>query len=245
MYKICFVEKKSSNIELTTFKNFISLGFFCSIATDLAKLGLRHASYPFDWTLSNFRSVISLIENHFDGFLNYENLSQDKDEPSYYYDCENKIWFYHDFSAYKPLKEQLSKVQEKYLRRISRFYKTISEPTLFIRYIDSESDEEFLYIKKNYSSIIKVLKFFNPKNEIIFITHKKQYILPNCYYVEKPKDDSVNRNPLFADNELFMYFSNVDNPRIYKRKNAKTLILKIKKLILKLFKKPYRHNKIK
>lgn len=43
------------NIFETNYKHVISLGFFCSVALELERKGLRDASYPFDWLISDFQ----------------------------------------------------------------------------------------------------------------------------------------------------------------------------------------------
>ncbi len=115
------------------FNHYISLGYFCSIAMQLEKYGFRDASYPFDWLISDFRSVISTIDNGFKSFLCYENLYQNENNRAVYLDKKYEFLFVHDFSKYLSLSGQLPKVQEKYNRRIQRFYRNRTEPTLFIR----------------------------------------------------------------------------------------------------------------
>ncbi len=52
------------------YKNIMSLGYFCGVARELERVGLRNASYPFDWIIStDFKQVIKLIENNFENFL--------------------------------------------------------------------------------------------------------------------------------------------------------------------------------
>lgn len=77
--------------------------------------------------------------------------------------------FVHDFDAYLPLKKQLPKVEEKYRRRIARFYKDIKEKTLFIRYINPNEDVK--WIEENQHKIEEELKSFNPNNRIIYISN--------------------------------------------------------------------------
>lgn len=154
---------------MENFKHVISLGFFCSVSSEMEKIGLRGASYPFDWVISDFKSVIECIENDFDDFLNYNNIVQYENERSYYYDKKYKIHFYHDFSKYIDLNTQLDNVKSKYDRRIERFKNDIKESTLFLRYI--ESNIELDYIEKNYEYIIRLLKKFNSENELILIAN--------------------------------------------------------------------------
>ena len=102
------------------YKNYISLGYFCNIASDLEELGFRNTSSPFDWEISVFEGVISAIDNRFNNFMNYEDLIQSEEYPSHYYDPNYQIWFFHDFNKYEPLKKQYIKVRNKYNRRITR-----------------------------------------------------------------------------------------------------------------------------
>ena len=108
--------------------NYISLGYFCSVAIDLEKLGLRSESSPFDWTIADFRGVISAIQSRFAGFLSYDLLAQNRQHLYIYKNIKYNISFYHDFDVYTPLKDQLSQIQTKYERRINRFYETIKNP---------------------------------------------------------------------------------------------------------------------
>ena len=124
------------------FDNIISLGFFCGVSLDLQKMGLRSASYPFDWLLSSFSSVVNAIDSKFDRFLVYDNLSQNVFNRSHYRDDLYGFEFFHDFNYYQPLRKQYDKIQKKYLRRIARFYSSIQKPTLFIRYISSETNSD-------------------------------------------------------------------------------------------------------
>lgn len=91
------------NIFETNYKHVISLGFFCSVALELERKGLRDASYPFDWLISDFQGVIKVIENRFYDFLNIDFFSQNKECMHIFKNSKYNIEFYHDFTAYKPL----------------------------------------------------------------------------------------------------------------------------------------------
>ena len=64
--------------------NYISLGYFCSVASELEKLGLRTESSPFDWVISDFEGVLLAIQNNFSDYLNYSFLAQNKQNHSVY-----------------------------------------------------------------------------------------------------------------------------------------------------------------
>lgn len=51
------------------YKHVISLGYFCSVALELERIGLRNTAYPFDWCISDFSGVIEAIENGFSEWL--------------------------------------------------------------------------------------------------------------------------------------------------------------------------------
>ena len=126
------------------YKNIISLGMFCSVAMELERKGLRTASYPFDWVISeSFEKVLFLVKNDFSDFLTYDKLYQERN-PAHYYNAKADIHFFHDFTPYCPLEKQMDVVEKKYKRRIERFYKDIKEPTLFVRYCSNLADECFV-----------------------------------------------------------------------------------------------------
>ena len=235
---------------------YISLGYFCSVATDLEKLGLRSESSPFDWLISDFEGVITLIENHFADFLAYEVLAQEPWNRAIYKNTRYNLSFYHDFNSLAPLADQLPQVAGKYARRIDRFYESIKEPTLFIRYISDEQllegkSQELIWIEENYDRILNLLRSFHPDNDILFIantgvTSEKFPI----FHVEKDKGDTVARNPLFKSAELYETFSTVPFPgreenliryqkqhhRFHRIKSKVTFLLR------RYFRKEYIHN---
>lgn len=193
------------------YNNFISLGYFCNVASDLEELGFRNTSSPFDWNISVFEGVIDAIDNKFENFMNYEDLIQSQKYPSHYFDPHYKIWFFHDFNKYEPLKKQYTNVKNKYNRRIKRFLNNITEPTLFFRYIANEDEQkhELRWIEQNSLQIDNVIKRYNPKNKIIYIGD--QYTYSNTikiFHVTRDKNDLVSRHPIINNIELSNVMSN-------------------------------------
>ena len=194
------------------YQNIISLGYFCSPAIELNHLNLRKSSQPFDWVVSgNFSKVLELIDNNFKDFLNPKFLFQYKEHPQYYRNTKYDIDFYHDFDELRSFNKQIDKIKHKYDRRISRFYKTIKEPTLFLRYICS--NKEAIYINHNYEKITKLLKSYNSDNDIIFVANKEDSYLKTSsdikvWYVEKDINDGVARHFLRENSELKAYILN-------------------------------------
>lgn len=239
---------------------YISLGYFCSVALELEKLGLRNESSPFDWVISDFKGVIRAIQENFSNFLDYEYLSQDKDNHSIYMNTKYNVKFFHDFDKYLPLYKQLPKVKEKYNRRISRFYKSITEPTLFIRYISDEKksngkSEEVTWIENNYDQILALIKSFNKENDILFIANEgvssEKFVI---YNVQKDENDVVARSPIHKNTILFDRFSNVDFPckqaninrYLYKEKRNNSIFNRVKRKMAsgmkRVFLKEYVHE---
>lgn len=79
------------------FINYISLGYFCEVAQDLEKLGLRNQSSPFDWIISYFPSVVDALDKEFEGFMDYGNLSQNTYARNHYREDKYNFYFFHDY----------------------------------------------------------------------------------------------------------------------------------------------------
>ena len=236
-YLSFFVRGKSEmdekNNRIQEYNHFISLGYFCSVALELERIGLRSYSSPFDWIITDLEGVLNAIENNFTDFLRYDLLKQCEDNKTHYYNEKYKCSFFHDFvSTRKPLLLQLPSVKRKYKRRITRFYNNIVEPTLFLRYISDEiktsegKSAELLWIEENYNRLLTILKGFNPANNIIFIANtgvESKNI--KIYNVNPDENDIVARKPLEKNKELYdllndFYFEKrEDNLKYYNEKN--------------------------
>lgn len=192
------------------YDHFISLGYFCSVALELERIGLRSMSFPFDWVDCPFRSIMEAIDKHFADFLNADFFSQDSKNRRQYYNSKYDLYFVHDFDRYRPLRDQLPEVEEKYNRRIERFYHAILEPTLFIRYISDEKktadgkSADLKWIEDNYRAIMTSLRAFNSENNIIFIanTSVRSSLPMHIYHVVPDNNDVVARKPLDKNQDL-------------------------------------------
>lgn len=223
------------------YKNAVSLGFFCSPAIELNYLNLRKSSYPFDWVISSkFNLVLELIDNGFKDFLNPEFLFQLKKYPQYYRNIKYDIDFYHDFDELKSFNKQIDKIKQKYDRRIARFYDTIREPTLFLRYICST--DEAIYIKNNYEKISILLRSYNANNAIIFVANRENSYLKTSsdikvWYVEKDNNDDVARRFLQKNPEIQAYIlENVSATgkaphKLHKKSIPETIIRKLCRIL--------------
>lgn len=193
------------------YKYVISLGFFCSVASELKRIDLRSMSGPFDWVISDLSGVLMLIQQRFTDFLNPQYLEQNKEYPYILTNQKYKIDFYHDFSPEEPLSEQIQSVTEKYTRRINRFYEAIRQPTLFIRYIHDQKEYDWLI--QHDEEVVGLLKQFNKFNTILFVGNTDLEIRPlstlNIYLVEKDKGDTVAREFLEKNSVLKAYLEGI------------------------------------
>ena len=179
------------------YNNIIPLGFFCSVASELRRIGLRDKAYPFDWLITNFEDVLTCINNNFVDFLDLSNLEKCKNDKTFYVKNNkfNQIYFLHDFKEGEPIESQIKAVKEKYDRRISRLYSDMLEGALFIRYVQNKYEWE--YIRKNKRKIQVLLKQYNKKNKIIYILNDdiktSLHFSMKAYKVKKDEKDSVAR----------------------------------------------------
>ena len=230
------------------YENVVSLGHFCSPALELKRIGVRKASLPFDWLISgDFKNVMELIENGFQDFLNSEYMYQLKDYPKYYRNTKYQIDFYHDFDAYEPFEKQIENVSQKYQRRIERFYFLICKPTLFIRYINSQEEAE--YINENRKMILQILQEFNALNDIAFVVNEDIHISgEKVFTVKKDENDTVARSFLEKSPAMKEYI--LKNIAFEPVVVEKSLFFKIGQIITKMhirlkkyYKKVYYHSK--
>lgn len=221
--------------ECSDFKHFISLGHCCYVAIELEKLGLRDASMPFDWVRTRWHAITRSLNTNFAGYLNYDSLYQKRNDLHAYKNLEYGVGFFHDFVSYKSLKSQINSVKKKYSRRIKRFSDYITEPTLFIRYMwDSD---ELIYITEHYAEVEKMVKHYNPYNEIVFISHDDVGELDVSrikflFLIKKEENAELCETPISACQEFWHYLKNI--PYEKREKNIRFTEEKFKKELKKL-----------
>lgn len=248
--------KKADLNSCGCFEHYISLGHCCYVAIELEKLGLRDSSMPFDWLRIRWKGIERSFNTRFDGYLDYDSLYQKTNELHVYKNIEYGVGFVHDFVSYKSLKSQIAKVQEKYKRRIDRFFEHITSPTLFIRYCWDY--DELVYVAEHYDDIEKMIKRYNNANEIVFISHNNPIDIDVnkikfLFFITKGDGEELNATPISECRELMDYLSTVDyknrerNLKFNKDKLAKkkvSFIGRIKKKYEKQLKKrKYIHDK--
>lgn len=160
----------------TRFTNCISLGWYCGTASAMSKFGFRSCSGPFDWLYSDLESVIAHLNNEFADFFVQNNLKTMLDNPRRFCDIKYGYSFFHDVNS--DLSSEYDTILKKYTRRISRLIENAKEPTIFVRAIRSK--DEVQYINKEYKFIDSVIKKYNEKNKIVYLTTDTIGPLSDC-----------------------------------------------------------------
>jgi hypothetical protein len=73
---------------------YISLGYRCSTAGILKRLGLKHKSFPFDWMISRLPIIKDCIETRFAYLI----------DPKYYVQKQTHTTHYHEGTTHVPMK---------------------------------------------------------------------------------------------------------------------------------------------
>lgn len=218
-------------MEQAKFKHAFAIGDGCNMAAALSRTGLREKSGPFDWVICHIEDVMTLVDNHFEDFLNPDCLEPDPipfNAGQRKHTKYNSLLFVHDFDPNEdapPLSEQIGAVQEKYQRRIEYFYNCITEPTLFFHF---EYHDNVDYWKENYASVQAFFQKFNPENRVIVIAYgdPNEEPIPGIpYYRTKSEEDDhyvgyyVESNPELSkfmhDPDLIPHRQRMKNLRFF------------------------------
>ncbi len=145
----------------------ISLGRTCRVARLCQKTKLRSYAFPFDWIVTPFSSLCELIENDFEGFFNFKHFTRWV-EGKQIINTRYDFYFPHepihleDWSdsseGLLPKTEQAQnsyrETQEKYNRRIARFYEAFAStiPLYLVREDITKDETIYLYelLKKRF-----------------------------------------------------------------------------------------------
>ena len=198
------------------YQRVISLGYFCDVARELQRYGLRDASYPFDWVVSDIRAVLTLLEADDDGLLRLENLNRDPARPHVVRDQSLGglgVWFFNDFDADQGIEPQLPAVRAKYSRRMQRLRRSASRPTLFVRYVHDRDEQAFL--EANIGRLLGILRGLNSKNDLVLIGsvgYAETSDGLEIHLVEPDPGEDVARQFLRKDARLHRMFQRLNYP---------------------------------
>jgi hypothetical protein len=193
-------------------KIYISLGSGCAIAYQYQERG-RIFALPFDWvTIPKFSSIIKILENNFNNFLDFKIKKISNSHPyfedhfdengklsTFIVENEYNITFPHDFITEKSFEEQISSVREKYLRRINRFYSLVSDQNNEIIFIRDEHNPKNI----NDEILKQFFEIFNFK--LILICHKFSFTtnLENIQIISDYEEFDNWRRPNVVWDKIF------------------------------------------
>jgi hypothetical protein len=96
----------------------VSLGQACDASFQIRRTVGQSASYPFDWLITPFGGIRTLLRSNFTDLLDESVLEH---ENHYVLNKNHGIKFLHDFHDLPNFRKDLPAVREKYQRRIYRF----------------------------------------------------------------------------------------------------------------------------
>jgi hypothetical protein len=190
-----------------------SVGFRCSTAGILKKLGLKTESYPFDWLISRIYVIRHCIENNFVEFINSNNYEKritktynNKDTDNEGFICEEHILFnrfyQHDNKMgeintyqYNLAMNHHNIMEEKdnqyYRRCIERFQSLLclNQPKMFIHITPLIVKDIEYNIQYYFDECIDFYYFMKKQNNIIHSQHhpdeEQQQIIGLFYIIVK------------------------------------------------------------
>ncbi|WP_150464419.1 DUF1796 family putative cysteine peptidase [Francisella sp. XLW-1] len=179
-------------------KIYVPIGIDCDVAYYLRSINLRREAFPFDWIVSPISSSIELINNDFEGFLEFSNLSFLEPTKRFLFKdnelCEDMVTpvyckryhqlFVHDFSA-RGINDY-TQVFDKYKKRVNRLRELLynKEKIVFV-YNDTTPNSWQLH---KYNRVNYTWQGFSEKNVninykiISFRRFKRATYLRSCFY---------------------------------------------------------------
>lgn len=159
------------------YETCISLGWFCGVASSMARYGLRSHSGPFDWYFSDFESVLKVMETDFADFMAKENLFVDNTDRKIFHDKKYGFTCNHDVKV--DFNREYDIIYQKYMKKVRQFRCDIEKPTCFIRAVRSE--KELIFIEKKRDYIYEIIKRKHRDSEIIFLLLNNMKELPDSF----------------------------------------------------------------
>lgn len=166
-------------VRFKRYQHVVSLGFFCSVALELDRYGLRDGSYPFDWIICPIEPTLAAVASYPEELINPATLERDATNAYIVHDTATGIDYYHDFRADEPIEDQIERVRAKYRRRAQRLTEAMSQSTLFVRYIADRA--EFDFLNDNMATVLSTLRSANQSCDLMLIAPPKRQIGAEAY----------------------------------------------------------------
>lgn len=124
------------SIHYEQFDKIVSLGTDCTVGLAFKARNVKAETYPFDWIVGHYRWVRSQFEQRVPWHIDGDALEvYDPANPHILGDDAAGAYYYHDFTADRPVSDQLPEVQAKYRRRADRLNQLLDsgQRVLFVR----------------------------------------------------------------------------------------------------------------
>lgn len=197
-----------SNIE------YISLGGNCSVAYQLHKNNIRHNGYPFDWSKSTMRQLISVLDDKCKEYVSSLEISDFSNSHPYIkifsskdnslllqtgtYKCKNKYGITMSHELVK--QNDFTTLKEKLLRRVERFYNLDTQLETFIDTII------YIRIELKVISLCSYVQYIERLFKHLDIISKgKTYKLKLILY-KANIEMSIALNKYIIENKLEIYY---------------------------------------
>ena len=178
----------------------ISLGSKCRTAGTLKGLKITQKTYPFDWvrydgniTQMNLLTRCNLIKNHFEGAFNIEDFVEYHNPYNSHkrstINIKTQLYFGHEFSWDKSVKDSFPEFLEKYQRRIKRLYEDVENANNVLFVFDSQSKSTSLTTIREAIAILK--ESFTNKNINLLVLLPLLSADSPCYQELKTNIDNV------------------------------------------------------
>jgi hypothetical protein len=118
------------------YDKIVSLGTDCTVGLAFKARNVKAETYPFDWIVGHYRWVRAQFDARLPWPIDGDALEvYDPKNPHILADDPAGAYYYHDFTADRPVAEQLPAVQDKYRRRADRLNALLDsgDRVLFLR----------------------------------------------------------------------------------------------------------------
>jgi hypothetical protein len=216
-----------------TINYWFSVGYRCNATDFSVKYGFRKMSSPFDYMFLDFNSMLRIIHNKFDDFLNDTVVLDGHYNTLINYKSKNHVWVKPEF--YPLLKMPIRYVRESFLKTFIRFnqnYTTVESGESFtenmydwpnicihnhhnvtddnvLAYMQTRCDRFLKAFETNYKKTIlfhitKILSGLDIRQEIMRVLELKNKYNNRAHMVYIMCCDDKNNDHFFVDRCLFI-----------------------------------------
>lgn len=192
------VFQRFSEFKQNEYDEIVSLGANCVTAMTLRLWGLRDKSYPFDWIAKDdLFDRFSLIQNGFDNFFNFNDLTFYVRHGKYYATNQRtKYVMPHDFGKSNEgvPEDHYLDAKQKYQRRINRLYRNSENKKILMVYFEVLDESLLDRIKSGdlERNLIKVKNKLKASRLDLLVFHGSEVLGENLIKKYEVRDLNVS-----------------------------------------------------